>query len=658
MPKKRTYVALILCLFVLQAFPADIGQLFARYDKAKADRQYVMANDLFREFYRQQLSDTLRVFSPSTPRRTSDAYIFEAMSQWYLRNGRFHESIRMASESARLCTALGDSTYIANNYNTLCVDYQRIGDFRQAIHYGQLCYRYDLASGDRDNISSSLSNLATLTLADNHPLVAERYVQQSIRYQLTCHNDAMLALRYGLASEIYTALHRYPRAISYARQAYRLDWKAGREDKAGKRLAQLAAAYDGKGDLKTAERYYLRAIRLLEKHDVKVSLSITYNQLGALYAKRGETDKAETWLKKALGVATEIDNKMQELKACATLAQVLEKSRPAEAIGYLKQENRLRQVIYQEQSEDQISRFNIEYETQEQREKIALQQVEISRNVTRRLQLHVILLLCFAVIAITVIGLRAQRKRNRYLSELNRMKDRFDSLIAHDLKNPVTAQKHLLDVIVEGFDSIDREQLRDLCTHLKESSSSLLDLLYNLLSWSRLESGRISCHPACVPLTDLTDELQSLYRTHLDRKHLTLLVSVQQDTLLTADRNMTATILRNLVGNAIKFFHTGGVIRLSAAAGDDYWRITVADEGTGMSQEVMDRLFKREVHHSGVGTEGETGTGLGLVICYEMAEMQGGRLTVESEEGKGSAFHLFIKKFLPAADREAEAPTV
>lgn len=640
---KRWLTIIMLYLASSAAHAENTDVLFNLYQKSKQQEYTQAANKVFKSLYKEGYSDTLRIFSPSQSKNAVNAYIFEAMGQWYLDKSNYHESIRITTEAASLCSMLKDSLYTSNCYATLSIAYMRIGDMHHAIQYAKLCYIYDLASGDKGNISSSLGNIAGMYLSDGQPKAAEKYILRAIDIEESIHRDKFLAIRYGTASEIYTALKNYKKAIGYAQKAYGIDLKGQRTDKAGIRLAQLAAAYDAGGYKKEAEKCYLKSIGMLEKNDVKVSLSIVYNQLGTLLASKGEKKRAISYLKKSVAVSNEIDNKMQALKAYTELGNLLEKVSPQEAITCWKSVDKLRKSIYLEESENQMNRFNIEYETKEKEEQIAWQQVKISKDRTKRLHLIIGLIVCLVVIILTTLAIRQEHKRNKYLSELNNLKDRFDSLMAHDLKNPILAQKKTLDIIVDHFESLTHEELKSLCANLKESSTSLLELIHNLLSWSQMEEGRIPYHPCLFPIIDVVREVSSLYAINLQKKEIKLSTDIPTDALAFADRSMTDTVLRNIVNNAIKFSNPNGNIQITAANLSTVWKITVTDEGIGMDKESLNNLFRIDIRHSSQGTQGEKGTGLGLPICKEMIEKNGGILNVESEVGKGSRFSFTLK---------------
>jgi signal transduction histidine kinase len=239
---------------------------------------------------------------------------------------------------------------------------------------------------------------------------------------------------------------------------------------------------------------------------------------------------------------------------------------------------------------------------------------------------------------------RLVRRRNHELREMNDVKDKFFSVISHDLKNPVLAQKNALAAIVDNYGALTSDDIYQVCIELLDSSKSLIDLLYNLLNWSRLQTGRITFTSITFPLIDVVRDVQELSAMQLAGKSLTLLINVPLDATVTADRNMIDTLLRNLVGNAIKFSYSGGTIEINARKNGQAWTVSVTDHGTGMSPAVQASLFSLATQKSAPGTCGETGSGLGLVVCREIMELHGGAISVQSVEKKGSTFSFTLQE--------------
>lgn len=235
------------------------------------------------------------------------------------------------------------------------------------------------------------------------------------------------------------------------------------------------------------------------------------------------------------------------------------------------------------------------------------------------------------------------------LMELNKSKDKFFSIIAHDLKGPfqgLLGYSHLLN---EHLDGLTKEEIKDFSGELHESASQLFKLLENLLEWSRIQRGVMEFQPRDLHLSEIAAISIELLKPNAHQKKIELINDIPKELLAHADYNMVNTVIRNLLSNAIKFTDENGRIIVSAFQPDDYFvQVSVSDNGIGMSEEDMVCIFRIDTHHSRTGTNDETGTGLGLVLCKDLVEKNHGTITVESKENDGSTFTFT----LPTAKEE------
>jgi len=228
------------------------------------------------------------------------------------------------------------------------------------------------------------------------------------------------------------------------------------------------------------------------------------------------------------------------------------------------------------------------------------------------------------------------------LKELNATKDKFFSIIAHDLKGPFNAILGFSELLSESYNDFDDEEKKKFIHNIKIASDSTFKLLENLLDWSRLQTGKIHPSPEMIDLSLLSMENISVLKSMADSKKIKLFSSIQYNTKAYADTNMVRTVLRNLVSNAIKFTRTGGEVKIMVVENNNMAELCISDNGIGIAEDRKDSLFNIDEKLSTSGTANETGTGLGLLLCKEMVERQGGHIWVESEEGKGSRFYFTL----------------
>ncbi len=224
------------------------------------------------------------------------------------------------------------------------------------------------------------------------------------------------------------------------------------------------------------------------------------------------------------------------------------------------------------------------------------------------------------------------------LRQANATKDKFFSIIAHDLKGPIHSFTNLTAVILKDFDVLDKTETLELLQAIFKSAKQLTNLLENLLQWSRTQTNRINIQPENIHLDQLIAHNLSLLEQNAANKNISLISKHHGNQIAYADENMVYTVIRNLISNAIKFTHPGGKILVTSVGKSDIVEISVSDNGVGIRKEDIDNLFKIDIYHSTMGTQQETGTGLGLILCNEFIQKNQGKLYVESEIGKGSTF--------------------
>ncbi len=235
-------------------------------------------------------------------------------------------------------------------------------------------------------------------------------------------------------------------------------------------------------------------------------------------------------------------------------------------------------------------------------------------------------------------------EQNINLSELNATKDKFFSIIAHDLKNPISNFRDLTKVLVENFGSLSDSDKVEYLTMMNKSSERLFSLLENLLEWSRSQRGLIQFSPIQLDLNYIIDNIISLMTPLAQKKEISLVKNINSNINIVADVNMLNTVIRNIVSNSIKFTETNGNITVGAKNFDNYIEVFIEDSGIGISPENISKLFHIDSNISTLGTSNEKGTGIGLILCKEFIEKHNGKIWVESEVGKGTKFTFVIPK--------------
>jgi len=247
-----------------------------------------------------------------------------------------------------------------------------------------------------------------------------------------------------------------------------------------------------------------------------------------------------------------------------------------------------------------------------------------------------------------------KRKRNeeqvlRYTEELknlNASKDKFFSIISHDLRSPFNSLLGLTEFLTHSYDEMKPSDIKNSILNIYNSAQQVYNLILNLLEWSMLQSGRLKVEKSIINLAELGMEIMNLYKESANNKKLELVNNMNDCILIYADKYMIDTIVRNFVSNSIKFTNPGGKITIKGMINGDNAEVSVTDTGIGISPENQKNLFRIDEQFRRDGTANEKGTGLGLILCKEFIEKNNGVLWVESEEGKGSRFSFTVPRYL------------
>ncbi len=228
------------------------------------------------------------------------------------------------------------------------------------------------------------------------------------------------------------------------------------------------------------------------------------------------------------------------------------------------------------------------------------------------------------------------------LIALNATKDKFFSIIAHDLRSPFNSLLGFTELLEKELPTMNRDEIQKIAVTMRKSVNNAYSLLENLLEWSRLQRGMIPFNPEPILLMPKVLANTVFVIDSANKKEITLNYDIPDGLKVYADENMLGGILRNLTSNAVKFTSKGGIVTVAAKSGDNAVECSVSDTGIGMNQQMKENLFNLDVNTSRKGTEKEPSNGLGLLICNEFVVKHGGRLWLESEEGLGSTFYFTL----------------
>lgn len=236
------------------------------------------------------------------------------------------------------------------------------------------------------------------------------------------------------------------------------------------------------------------------------------------------------------------------------------------------------------------------------------------------------------------------RIQNEELQLLNASKDKFFSIISHDLKGPFTGLLGLTGLILQDKASFDFEEVIDIIFKLDQSLKKQYSLIEDLLQWARIQTNRIDINKTRFNVKHLVNEVMMILRNNAEEKNIKLVNRLENDYFANADRFMYQSAIHNLISNAIKFSYQNSEIKATIEEKDEFYYLSISDSGIGIKPENISKIFQIDTHFTTLGTNNEKGTGLGLILVKEMVERNGGTVSVRSEINQGTTFTVSIKK--------------
>ena len=421
-----------------------------------------------------------------------------------------------------------------------------------------------------------------------------------------------------------------------------------------------ALAYSELGQRQIALTYFRKGLGFAQSADDQSTAGTIYVNLGSLFGEMNNMDSALFYLHRALRIAQQRGYRSLELDVYEELAKLHANTGSyASAYNWQVRYDTLYKALFNESQSEKIMQLRSRYE-QELSEKEILQLQSESQVQKMLNKLFISFIVIIVVLAIIIaVNLRSKKLTNQMLAErnmqisdaiqkisesenellkLNKSKDRIFSVVAHDLRNPVAAVTGFSELLYDNFEEFPVETQKEYLLQILQGTQRIQNLLENLLIWARSQMKAVKYEPENITLKSLLTDCVREMKANLDHKKVECIVEIDESCTVFADKAMIHTVFRNLIINAVKFSFPGSKIRVTSKTSVECCSVLVSDDGIGIQPEIQEKLFTTNEVISTPGTTGESGSGLGLVICREFLERNKGRITVESEPGNGSTF--------------------
>lgn len=576
---------------------------------------------------------------------------------WELRNSEPQKSVEYGMEAIKFSEKFKDYENLVKAHSYIGVAYRILGNYSEAIDYYYKGLELAKKYGETEQEGYAYINIGNLHIYQEYYYNAIENLNKARVIAQKTENKRMLAyvhLNLGraqmLREELGAALANFQVALDLRKE---IDHTGGQ-----------AVCYKYIGDIYTYLEDYSKALKNYNKSlvvidkesDIDLYASIKA-MISKVYYKTKKYDKAKLYALKSLQIAEEVGAKIIIKDNTEILADINLRTRNyKEAAKYLNYIIEYNDTLFNQELSEKI--FNLEYKSEKQRKQAEIdmlakdkkiRELELSRAKSSNITLIVILVLITGMFIYVLISLKNRREKNHLLEKqkadldkINKTKDRMFLIISHDLRGPIGNLKSLIEILLEDAEIVKNKSLLDTFNIFMKSVQAVSDLLENLLLWAKSQRGEVSFEPENITLNTVINRNLQLFKSIADIKGISLGVNLNKSYEVYADKNMLMTVVRNIVSNALKYTQKGGEIQININEDKQFYTVAIVDNGIGFDKETANKIFDSKNFYTTTGTNNEVGSGLGLLLCKDFAEQNGGKIWAESIPGEGAQFYFSV----------------
>ncbi|MCD4834779.1 MAG: tetratricopeptide repeat-containing sensor histidine kinase [Bacteroidales bacterium] len=638
--------------------------------------EYISKND-----YQQANKHFDKALEESIKRNDKEdiAMYFRRIAQTYASMSKYKEAIENYIKALGIAREIKDELDLATIYNGLGNVYFEISSYDEALKYFLDALKIFQKAGNTTGISMMYNNLGIVYQSIDENDKALSYYQKTLEMDIESDNKEGQATAYNNIGTAYDEKGDKEKALEYYNKSLELNKELESKDGIATALTNIGLIYLDLGDYDKADTNLQESTDLTREANDIYSLANNHNNLANLFLRQKQYVKTQNNLNIAIKLSKQINTKEWLLESYDLYYQLYsELNNYKKALEYYKLYSETKDSVFSTKGYNRITEMKIKYETDnletenkllKKDNQIHLLELNRQKNIKNYSIAFSILILALALLSFSQFRLKKRtngllkskndqlKDANKKLTvseynlkELNATKDKFFSIIAHDLKNPFQSLLGFSEILYNQMDKLSKDEISEYTKLIYESSQNLFNLLGNLLQWSQSQLGSMKLSPKPINVYDSIDDVLSIFGIAAQKKNIKVESSIAKDATVFADKHVVSTVLRNLISNAIKFTNQGGEIKISSVISNNKIIVSVEDNGKGISEENLEKLFRIDQGYSTKGTENESGTGLGLILCRDLISQSNGELFVESTLGKGSNF----KFTLPIIEEQTE----
>jgi signal transduction histidine kinase len=571
-------------------------------------------------------------------------------NNWQL--GNFENAISRFNRAAEYFEELQDSSWLGKTYNNIAATNWGMGNINEALNFYHIALNIRRAIDDKIGVAKVLNNIGLIYQEWRLYEEAFEWHNEALEVALKTGDNNVIAYSYSNIGNCFLNTNEPDTALRSYKVGYRYLLENGPQNRSSSFFLVNIGEVFSKMNRPDSAFYYLQearkeATRINNQHRI----AIANYYLGETYLNINMPDSARPYIEKSYVLSVEknyTDLISDNLFALSEISE--KKGNLSEALEFYKKASALKDSLFNAEKVSKFTELQIEHFTQQQKQenqllkqeneiqKIAIQKQKLLSLGLITVGLLILIILIFIArsrISFKRLSSRLEKSESE-LKRINDDKDKFFTIIAHDLKSPFNGLLGVTEMLTSEYDNLSTAEVKNMLRMLKQSAANVYALLEGLLQWAQIQTGKMTYAFEKIDIYEVTFKVTELLSAIADNKNIQIDHRVEKGTFAKADEKSTAAILRNLISNAIKFTNPGGKIIVKAIEKNREIQISVIDNGIGMDKKMLDKLFMISVKESREGTAEEKGTGLGLILCKEFAEKNNGRIWAESEVGKGT----------------------
>lgn len=576
-----------------------------------------------------------------------------AKGRLYRYEGRFKESLNYLKEAYELANNINDKRLLMNLANSLGVTYRRLIEDDKALNYHLQAYKLAEELNDLRNLGIASNSIGIIYTWQKQYDQALPYYEKAKSISEQTNNSTGIAINLNSIAWVYELKKDYQNAIKYYKQSIEVNIKANNIKGVAICNNDLGKVYRTIGEYSQSLSYYKKALEVNTAIGDKRYIATSNIYIGEVYKDIGDLETSLSHLSVGLEYAQEIGEKRLLQMAWEQFSIIYEKlNKNKLALEAYKKSSAYKDTILDEEKAKQIIEMQTRYETERKENEIrVLNSEKVVKEIqlkNSRLGLISVILITLLLLVLSIIQYRQYHNRkkinailnvkNKQLRQFISAKDRFISIVAHDLKGPLSAFIGLIEILKENLRENKIEESKDVLNVLYDSSKKINDMLLSLLEWAQIQQDKKTLDTELVNLNDIVTQTILLINEMAKVKAIKIINNIDNNIELHTSKNGLFTIFNNLISNGIKFSSDNGQVIINADINDDKVIISVEDQGIGIAEKDIHKLFKIEEDTREIGKSKFKGTGMGLIICKELIEKMNGDIWVESELSKGSKF--------------------